>query len=102
MYAVVEILGKQYRVQEGSKVFVDAFDAEAEAEVSFDKVLLLGGDVTKIGTPYVEGASIKAKVVDHVLGDKIVVFKHKRRKAERCTQGHRQNYTVITVTGIVA
>ena len=102
MYAIVEVLGKQYRVQEGSKVVVDLMDAEKDSEVSFDRVLLVGGESTKIGTPIVEGAKVTAKVVDHILFDKILVFKHKRRNAERCTQGHRQQYTVLTVTGIVA
>ena len=92
MYAIVEVLGKQYRVQEGNKVVVDLMDAEKDSEVSLDRVLMIGGESTKIGTP----------VVEHILGDKIVVFKHKRRKAERRTQGHRQEYTVLTVTGIVA
>ena len=102
MYAIVEVLGKQYRVQEGGKVVVDLMDAEKGSEISLDRVLMIGGEATKIGTPVVEGAKVNATVVDHIRGEKIVVFKHKRRKAERCTQGHRQQYTVLTVTGIVA
>mgnify|MGYP003296382618 CR=1 FL=1 len=102
MYAIVEVLGKQYRVQEGQKVVVDLMDAEKGSEISLDRVLMIGGEAAKIGTPVVEGAKVNATVVDHILGDKIVVFKHKRRKAERRTQGHRQQYTVLTVTGIVA
>ena len=96
------MLGKQYRVQEGCKVVVDLMDAEKGSEISLDRVLMIGGEAAKIGTPVVEGAKVNATVVDHILGDKIVVFKHKRRKAERRTQGHRQQYTVLTVTGIVA
>ncbi len=102
MYAVVEVLGKQYRVQEGSKMVVDLLEGEKESEVTFDRVLMIGGEAVKIGTPVVEGAKVTAKIVDHVLGDKVGVFKHKRRKAERTTQGHRQKYTVLNVTGIVA
>ena len=102
MYAVIKTGGKQYRVQEGQKVVVDLMDAEKGSEISLDRVLMIGGESTKIGTPVVEGAKVNATVVDHILGDKIVVFKHKRRKAERRTQGHRQQYTVLTVTGIVA
>lgn len=102
MYAIVEVLGKQYRVQEGSKMVVDLMDAEPGSEVSLDRVLMIGGEGAKIGTPVVEGASVTAKVVEQILGDKVVVFKHKRRKAERRTQGHRQQYTVLNVTGIVA
>ena len=85
MYAIVEVLGKQYRVQEGNKVVVDLMNAEKDSEVSLDRVLMIGGENTKIGTPVVEGAKVTAKVVDHILGDKVVVFKHKRRKAERRT-----------------
>ena len=102
MYAIVEVLGKQYRVQEGCKVVVDLMDAEKGSEISLDRVLMIGGEAVRIGAPVVEGAKVTAKIVDHVLGDKVVVFKHKRRKAERRTQGHRQQYTVLTVTGIVA
>ena len=78
MYAIVEVLGKQYRVQEGNKVVVDLMNAEKDSEVSLDRVLMIGGENTKIGTPVVEGAKVTAKVVDHILGDKVVVFKHKR------------------------
>ena len=93
MYAIVEVLGKQYRVQEGNKVVVDRMDAEKDSEVSLDRVLMIGGESTKIGTPVVDGAKVTIKVVDHILGDKVVVFKHKRRKAERRTQGHRSRNT---------
>ena len=77
-------------------------EGEKESEVTLDRVLMIGGEAVRIGAPVVEGAKVTAKIVDHVLGDKVVVFKHKRRKAERTTQGHRQKYTVLTVTGIVA
>ena len=70
MYAIVEVLGKQYRVQEGNKVVVDLMNAEKDSEVSLDRVLMIGGESTKIGTPVVEGAKVTAKVVDHILGDK--------------------------------
>ncbi len=102
MYAIVEVLGKQYRVQEGSKLVVDLMDAEKDSEVSLDRVLLIGGENTRIGAPVVEGAKVTAKVADHIRGEKVIVFKRKRRKAERHTQGHRQSYTVLIVTGIVA
>ncbi len=102
MYAIVDVLGKQYRVQEGSKMVVDLMEGEKDSEVSLDRVLMVGGEAVRIGTPVVEGAKVTAKIVDHIKGDKVVVFKHKRRKAERRTQGHRQQYTVLSVTGIVA
>ena len=72
MYAIVEVLGKQYRVQEGQKVVVDLMDAEKGSEISLDRVLMIGGEAAKIGTPVVEGAKVNATVVDHILGDKIV------------------------------
>ncbi len=102
MYAIVDVLGKQYRVQEGSKMVVDLMEGEKDSEVSLDRVLMVGGEAVRIGTPVGEGAKVTAKIVDHSKGDKVVVFKHKRRKAERRTQGHRQQYTVLSVTGIVA
>ena len=103
MYAVIVTGGKQYRVSEGDTLLIEKLDANAEDTVEFDQVLAVGKeDGVVVGAPTVEGAKVTAKVVDHILGDKIVVFKHKRRKAERRTQGHRQEYTVLTVTGIVA
>lgn len=102
MYAIVESGGKQFRVQEGSKLVVDLLSAEVGSEVVFDKVLMLGGESAQIGAPYVSGAKVTAKVLDHPKGDKIKVFKMRRRKASKSLQGHRQNYTALTVTGISA
>ena len=102
MKAVIVTGGKQYTVAEGDVLYIEKLEVEAEATVKFDVLAILDGENSKIGTPVVEGAKVNATVVDHILGDKIVVFKHKRRKAERRTQGHRQQYTVLTVTGIVA
>lgn len=102
MYAVIKTGGKQYRVAEGDKLHVEKLAGEAGDEISFDEVLLVGGDSTKVGTPTVAGASVKAKIVSQDRGKKIVVFKFKRRKNYRRKQGHRQPYTQIQITGIKA
>ena len=102
MYAIVETGGKQYRVQEGAKIVVDRLAAEAGSEVVLEQVLMLGGDSVRIGTPVVEGARVTARVLEHVRGDKIQVFKKRRRKGSRSLQGHRQDYTALSVTGISA
>lgn len=101
MYAVVEIAGKQYKVTEKDKLLVPTLNEKAGAKVKFNRVLLLGGekDVT-IGHPVVAGASVHATVLDHVKGEKDVVFKKKRRKGFRLKRGHRQAYTKIEITGI--
>lgn len=101
MYAVVEINGKQYRAEKGLTLTVDRFDAEKGASVSFDKVLLVGGESLKVGAPYVAGATVKATVKEEIKGDKVIVFKHKAKKDYRLTQGHRQRYTLVTVDDIV-
>jgi large subunit ribosomal protein L21 len=101
MYAVVKTGGKQYRVSAGEKLRVEKLAAEVGAEVVLDQVLAVGeGDSLKIGTPVVAGAAVKAKVVAHVLGDKLKIFKLRRRKNSKRTQGHRQRYTEIEITGI--
>ena len=103
MYAIVEAGGKQYRVQEGHKIVVDLLDAEVGSEVVLDKVLLLnGGAALQIGAPQVNGAKVTATVAEHFRGDKIKVFKKRRRKSSHSMQGHRQDYTALTVTRITA
>ena len=101
MYAIIEAGGKQFRVQEGNKLVVDRMDVEAGQEVTFDRVIMIGGESTKIGAPLVEGASV-AKVIEHFRGEKIRVFKKRRRKGSMRTQGHRQDYTALTVTAVNA
>ena len=102
MYAIIETGGKQFRVQEGNKIVVDNLAAEVGSEVTFDRVLMLGGDTAKIGTPLVDGAKVTAKVLEHFRGEKVQVFKKRRRKAYRNMQGHRQDYTALSVTAISA
>lgn len=102
MYAIVERGGKQFRVEEGGKLRVAAFAAEVGSELVLDKVLMLGGSTLSVGTPYVENAQVRAEVVEHGRGDKILVFKKWRRNDSRKLQGHRQNYTTIKITSISA
>jgi len=103
MYAIVDIAGKQYRVGEKEKIYVPRLDAEVGKKVKFGDVLLVNKDGSvSVGTPMVKGASVDAKVLDHVQGDKVVVFKKKRRKGYRVKNGHRQPYTQVEITKIKA
>ena len=101
MYAIVEIGGKQFKVQKDAKVYVPRMKAEVGDSVTLDSVLLVSGDdgVT-VGAPTVSGASVTAEVLDHVLADKVIVFKKKRRKGYRVKNGHRQPYTQISITDL--
>ncbi|HNQ85205.1 MAG TPA: 50S ribosomal protein L21 [Deltaproteobacteria bacterium] len=100
MYAVIKTGGKQYKVEEGDIVRVEKIEAEKGDAVTFDNVLLIGGDEYAIGTPTVKGASVSASVVRQFRDKKIVVFKMKRRKRYRKTQGHRQYLTEVRITKI--
>ena len=102
MFAIVEIAGQQFKVEEGQEIFVHRLDAEKGASLSFDKVLLVdnGGGAVQVGTPSVGGAAVKTTVLDHVLGDKVIIFKKKRRKGYKRKNGHRQSFTKIKVEGI--
>jgi large subunit ribosomal protein L21 len=103
MYAIVTIAGQQFKVEEGRELFVHQLDAKEGDELSFDEVLLIddGGEI-QLGQPTVEGAEVKASVMEHVKGDKIIVFKKKRRKGYRRKKGHRQRFTKIKVDAINA
>lgn len=100
--AVVRIKGVQYRVAEGDILDVPLVGDEAGATIELGEVLMLGGDSPVVGTPLVDGARVTAEVVGHGRGDKILVFRFKRRKNYRRTTGHRQDYTRIRITGIQA
>src|SRR5262245_11668262 len=101
MYAVIKSGGKQYRVQAGAQVRVEALDAEVGASVSFEEVLLVGnGDGVKVGAPLVSGAAVKGTVLAHGRGDKVRIFKLRRRKHYQKTQGHRQSYTEVRIDNI--
>ncbi|HQP36205.1 MAG TPA: 50S ribosomal protein L21 [Polyangiaceae bacterium] len=100
MYAVIKTGGKQYRVTEGQSLRVEKLLGQPGEKVTFDQVLLIGGDKLQIGHPTVSGAKVEAEIVDHVRGPKIVIFKFRRRKNYRRKQGHRQPYTQLKITGI--
>ncbi len=101
MYAIVEIAGQQFRVEADRKLYVHRLDAEVGTEVKFDKVLLVDNNgAISIGTPVVAGASVSAKVLDHLKGDKVIVFKKKRRKGYKKRNGHRQYLTQIQIQSI--
>ena len=103
MYAIVEMAGQQFKVSKDQKVFVHRLDDAEGSEVIFDKVLLLdqNGAIT-IGAPTIDGASVQAKVLRHVKGDKVIVFKKKRRKGYKVKNGHRQFFTEIQISEILA
>jgi large subunit ribosomal protein L21 len=101
MYAVIRSGGKQYRVESGKQVRVESLPADVGAAVAFEEVLLVGsGDAVKVGAPLVAGAKVKATVVAHGRGDKVKIFKMRRRKHFQKTQGHRQNYTEVRIDQI--
>ncbi len=101
MYAIVDIAGKQFKVEKDAKLFVPRLDAAVGDHVTFDRVLLVSdGKKVSVGTPSVKGYAIKATVVDQVKGDKMIVFKKKRRKGYRVTRGHRQPFTRISIDSL--
>ena len=100
MYAIIETGGKQVKVTEGQEIYVEKVDADVEDTVTFDKVLFVGGDDVKVGAPYVEGASVNAKVEKQGRQKKITVFKYKPKKKYSRKQGHRQPYTKLVIEKI--
>ena len=103
MYAIVEIAGQQFKVEKDQKVFVHRLQTEEGKKVAFDNVLLLAdGDKVTVGAPAIDGAQVGAKVLKHLKGDKVVVFKKKRRKGYRVKNGHRQALTEIQIDNITA
>ena len=103
MYAVVEIAGQQFKVAANQRLYVHRLEGAEESTVKFDKVLLVDRDgAVRVGNPSLEGASVTAKIVGHVKGDKVVVFKKKRRKGYKVKNGHRQCFTLIEVSSIEA
>ncbi|WP_397364424.1 50S ribosomal protein L21 [Olleya sp. R77988] len=103
MYAIVEIAGHQFKVEKDQKVFVNRLATEEGQKVSFDNVLLIadGSNIT-VGAPAIGGAQVSAKVLKHLKGDKVIVFKKKRRKGYRVKNGHRQSLSEIVIESIVA
>lgn len=103
MYAVIETGGKQYRVTEGQTLKVEKLAADEGATIDMDKVLMVAnGDDIKVGAPYVAGGKVTATIKAHGRGKKVMIIKFRRRKHSRKTQGHRQSYTEIEITGIKA
>ncbi len=101
MYAIVDIAGQQFKVEKDQKIFVHRLEGEEGKKVSFDKVLLIdSGSKISVGDPMVKGATVSAKIVAHVKGDKVLVFKKKRRKGYQKLNGHRQYLTQIQIEGI--
>ena len=102
MYAIIKSGGKQYKVEPGAQLRVESLKADVGAAVSFGEVLFIGdGEAVSVGAPLVSGAQVKATVVGHGRGDKVKIFKLRRRKHYQKTQGHRQNYTEVRIDDIV-
>ena len=99
-YAVIRTGGKQYRVEPGSLVRVEKLDGDVGSSVEFTEVLLAGGDAIRIGTPLVEGVTVRGEIVGHARDRKVLIFKKKRRKNYRRRRGHRQSLTTVKVTEI--
>ncbi len=101
MYAIVDIAGQQFKVEKDKKIFVNRLKAEEGASLSFDKVLLIDNDGSvKVGAPYIAGAAVKATVIEHLKGDKVIVFKKIKRKGYDKKNGHRQYLTQIKIEEI--
>ena len=101
MYAVVKTGGKQYRVSTGAKIKVEQLPADVGAEITLDQVLMIASEGNvKLGSPLLAGAAVKAKVLAHGRGDKVHIFKMRRRKHYRKSQGHRQDFTELEIVGI--
>jgi large subunit ribosomal protein L21 len=102
MYAIIETGGKQVKVEEGQAIYIEKLDVEAGETVTFDKVLFVGGESVKVGSPVVAGATVTAKVEKQGRQKKIIVFKYKAKKNNRKKQGHRQPYTKVIIEKINA
>ena len=103
MYAIVEIAGHQFKVEENQKIFVNRLNAEEGSKMEFDRVLLVDNDGSvKVGTPTVEGAKVSATVLSHLKGEKVIVFKKIRRKGYQKKNGHRQYLSQIKIEGKTA
>lgn len=101
MYAIVETGGKQYPVEEGRYIDLELLDAEKDEKITFDKIIMLvNGKKSKVGQPYVKGASVEGTVLKHDKAKKIIVFKQRPKKGYRRKQGHRQNFTRVMITKI--
>ncbi|HOI31125.1 MAG: 50S ribosomal protein L21 [Bacteroidales bacterium] len=103
MYAIVDIAGQQFKVTKGQQIFVHRLENEEGSQVAFDKVLLIDNDgQTTVGAPVIDGASVSVKVIEHLKGDKVIVFKKKRRKGYQKSNGHRQYLSKVVIEDIKA
>ena len=100
MYAIVQTGGKQYKVEQGDQIQVEKLDAEVGSEISFDTLLVSDDAGVKVGKPVLEGVIVKAKVIEHGKGKKVIVFKYKPKKDSRKKRGHRQPYTKVEILSI--
>ena len=101
MYAIVDISGKQFKVTQDQFVYAPLMEGEEGASVEFDKVLLLDNDgKVEVGAPLIKGAKVAGKILGHVKGDKVIIFKKKRRKGYKVKNGHRQQFTKVLIEGI--
>ena len=102
MYAIVDIAGQQFKVEKGQEVFVHRLEGEKGAKLDFNKVMLIDHDgKTVVGTPVIEGASVQGTIIDHLRGDKVFVFKKKRRKGFKKFNGHRQFLSLVKIEDIL-
>ena len=102
MYAVIQTSGRQYKVSEGDTITVDSLSDEVGATVILDKVLMTSADSAKVGTPYVDGASVEAEVTEHSRGPKLIIFKLRRRQNSRRKRGFRSTLTTLRIAKINA
>lgn len=103
MYVIVDIQGQQFKVKQDQRLFVHRINADQGSEVEFEKVMLVDNDgAVTIGTPVVEGAKVVVEILSHLKGDKVLVFKKKRRKGHRKLNGHRQQFSEVRVKSIIA
>jgi large subunit ribosomal protein L21 len=101
MYAIVEIAGQQFKVEQGKKIFVHRLEAEEGRQIEFDQVLLIEDEgIITIGEPIIKDVVVEGKILDHIRGDKVIVFKKKRKKGYRVKNGHRQNFTQVEIVSI--
>lgn len=102
MFAIVDIAGQQFKVEKDHKIFVHRLEAEVGSEVEFDKVLLIDNEgKVKVGEPTIKGALVSARILDHLKGEKVLIFKKKRRKGYQKLNGHRQSFTQVQIEQIV-
>lgn len=103
MYVIVDIQGQQFKVKQGQRLFVHRINADQGSEVEFEKVMLIDNEgAITVGTPVIEGAKVVIEILSHLKGDKVLIFKKKRRKGHRKLNGHRQQFSEVRVKEIIA